>query len=450
MAVAASWRPCRSSADVLEILERTYRLYRHVATEGSLRALDILGEYIDLKIVRIPTGTECFTWKIPPAWRLLTCTVRQGDRQFLCHADHPLAVQPYSVSFSGEIDREELLQHLIWSEKRPDAYAYKSQLAYQVDTRQDWLLSMPWSKVRDLPEGRYQVELKTEFHDGTMPVGEAFLPGDSPTTIMLVAHLCHPGIADDGLSGIATGIRILQALAAKPRRRYSYLLLMPVETIGSIGWLWARRRLLPNLATGIVLESLGNSQPLAWKRSYPADTLLDRVAAHVARRHGVQDERGFRDKVGNDELVFGDPDFAVPMISLQRWPYAEYHTSDDSPAALRPEHLDQSFQVAMDIIDILEADSIPKRRFVGPVHLSRHGLYVDPKVNRELYVQVWTLMQNLGTGLSVFEMAEATGLDFRDVQSYLDQWRAKGLIDDQPCSPRQCFPPPSRPWLDGG
>ena len=41
------------------------------------------------------------------------------------------------------------------------------------------------------------------------------------------------------------------------------------------------------------------------------------------------DLRSFRDGYGNDELVFADPDFDIPMIALQHYPFDEYHTSKD-------------------------------------------------------------------------------------------------------------------------
>ncbi len=324
-------KPCDCGEDVLAVLERTYLLDRHAATADSWKALEILGEYLDLEIHSFPSGTECFTWRVPPGWAVDRAEIRLGDRVLLRHADHPLTVQPYSDSFSGRVGRDELLKHLVWSEARPDAYAYRAQLAYQTDLRRDWQMSLPWAVVRDLPEGDYEIDLRTRFFDGAMPVGEAVLEGDSPHSILIVAHICHPGIADDGLSGAVTGIRLMRWLSALPRRRYTYRLLLPVETIGSIAWLWKRSDLLPHLAAGMVLESLGNAAPFAWKRSYPGDTPIDRIARHVARRFGDIEERDFRDKVGNDELVFGDPDFAVPMVGLQRWPYP-----DTTPATTLP------------------------------------------------------------------------------------------------------------------
>jgi aminopeptidase-like protein len=96
-----------------------------------------------------------------------------------------------------------------------------------------------------------------------MPVGEAVLEGDSPHSILIIAHICHPGIADDGLSGAVTGIRLMRWLSALPRRRYTYRLLLPVETIGSIAWLWKRRDLLPHLAAGMVYSYIFSGTSLS-------------------------------------------------------------------------------------------------------------------------------------------------------------------------------------------
>ncbi len=93
---------------------------------------------------------------------------------------------------------------------------------------------------------------------------------------------------------------------------------------------------------------------------------------------------------------------------------------------------------------------MPERRFVGPLHLSRHDLYVDARQDFALYSRIWRIMQMMDGKTPLFDIAEATGLDFAALQAYLDRWRDKGLIRNRDRDPRAVFPRGAPEWtIDG-
>ena len=127
-----------------------------------------------------------------------------------------------------------------------------------------------------------------------------------------------------------------------------------------------------------------------------------------------------------------DPDIAVPMVGIQHYPFPEYHTSRDDIRTVVPSRLDEAHQAAMAIVDIIESDYVPQRNFFGPLYLSRFGLYVDTHQDYDLHRKVWEVMQRLGIGQSVLNIAEEVGLPFWKVHNYLAQWEAQGLITRKP------------------
>ena len=56
----------------------------------------------------------------------------------------------------------------------------------------------------------------------------------------------------------------------------------------------------------------------------------------------------------DDERVYGWPSIGIPGVKLQRFPFAEYHTSADTPAIVSPAHLESALQVAETFTAILD------------------------------------------------------------------------------------------------
>jgi aminopeptidase-like protein len=423
--------PITNSSQQLDLVRRLTPLRRTVVCDDFDASLAILGEHMPLEIVAIPSGTDCWTWRVPQKWTLGRAQVfHESGTLVLDGCEHPLAVAPYSQPFDGEVNREELIRHLRWSEKWPDSFVYEYRYTFNFRLS-DWCLSMPHERVKGLPEGRYRVNIEATRSDGSLKIGQCLLPGRLPETVVIVSHLCHPGQANDGVSGIAGLARLWAELAARSDRQFSYLFLAPPETLGSVAWLWARQDMIPRLSAGIDLEMLGVDNQLVLKLSHKGDHCIDRVARHALAEAGVR-VVGFREAYGNDEMVFADPDFDVPIVAVQHYPFPEYHTSRDDPSSVHPARLDEAHRAAMAIIDILENDYVPQRRFQGPLYLSRFGLYVDTHEDRALHRQVWNIMQRLGTGRSVFQIAEEVGLPFWHLHSYLKRWEDLGLLARAP------------------
>jgi len=122
------------------------------------------------------------------------------------------------------------------------------------------------------------------------------------------------------------------------------------------------------------------------------------------------------------------PGVNVPTISINRWPYDEYHTTDDNLDIIHDEMLSDAADVAERIVRIYASNYIPKRTFRGPVFLSGNGLWVDWQENFALNRAIEKIMMRFEGEHSVFDIADQVGLDYWMVREYVEKFRVKGFV----------------------
>jgi aminopeptidase-like protein len=263
---------------------------------------------------------------------------------------------------------------------------------------------------------------------------------------ILNAHNCHPSLCNDDLSGIAVGIEVIRRLPADHRHHYD-LVVMP-EHFGTIFPLSDPNFSLRHASGGIFIEALGTDGALALQRSFVGHSYIDRALRNVlaSDAYGAWRETPFRLVAGNDETCWEAPGIEVPFASLTRYPFKEYHTSNDTPGLMDVNRLEQSTQAILAAIDVLERDCVMSRTCPdGLVCLSnpRYDLYQpywDPSIPERNSLQKlgpqaerWNWLMNcfpryLNGSTTCLQIAEKFSLPFKAVRDYIDAWEKKGLL----------------------
>lgn len=422
------------SIDQYQLIAEICPLRRDLVSDGFDQALSILAERFPLIIHRYATGTPCWTWRIPEKWTCDEAFVEAPDgRRVIDQAVHPLHVASYAAPIDRWVSRDELLAHLHVHPHVEDAppfvfYYYQREWAFACGRR-----------TRDeLTADRYRVVIRSRFEPGELKVAEWALPGASDESFVLAGHLCHPAQANDGLSGVVTGLAIMAELAARPRRRYTCRLLITPETIGSIAWLSHHEALIPKLAGGIFLDMTGLDQPPALQSSFHGDTDVDLCCRHVHMRSEPDAwSAPYRGVVGNDERQFNAPGVRVPMLSYSRalpWghplrPYREYHSAADDMRTVDAAALERSRDTVLAMIDAWDGNYYPRNRFKGEVFLSGYDLAVDRNREPDLHRNMLKIMDYIDGTYSVVEIAERLNLPCRDVRRFIEKLREVGLVD---------------------
>ena len=202
------------------------------------------------------------------------------------------------------------------------------------------------------------------------------------------------------------------------------------ETIGSIAYLSQNENLIPKLKAGIFLEMLGNDNEFALQFSRQSNTILDKIARNILKSKYPNFSQGeFREVIANDEMVFNGPGLDIPMISLSRWPYPEYHTSDDNLSIISSEKLEASKNIILEIIETLEQNYCPKRKFVGPPFLSGYGLWVDWQDDLAQNLLLEKIFMEFEGDKSIIDISEQFDLPFKKVYDYVNKFVDVGLVE---------------------
>lgn len=420
------------------ILAEFFPLHRTLASDDQDRTLQIVGAYLpDSAGYSVETYAPLkpvWTWKVPERYVVHEAYLEiEGGERIVDFKDNPLHIVSYSLPVDQTVAFEELQPHLFFNEKRPHAVPWVFKY-YE----RDWGFCLPKNVFDRLPrDKKYHAVIRSEFitdpaqgfRVATALVHPEGGPNLAAGEMIIQAHTCHPMQANDDGAGVVTAIELARRLAERPlpAGSMSVRFWFGPETIGTIAYLAHNESLIPNLRGGIFLEMTGNRSKVAYHHSRQHTHLLDRITDYVLR-DTEHEAREFAAAPANDERVINGPGVNVPCISLNRWPYDEYHTTDDNLEIIHEDMLVAAAEAAEQIVRIYASNYIPKRTFRGPVFLSGHGLWVDWRDNWALNRAIEKIMMRFEGGHSVFDIAEQAGLDYWVVREYVEKFRAKGFV----------------------
>ena len=443
---------------MLNLIDELWFLKRDIISDDFDRALARLAQEVPMKIHEYPTGERCWTWIVPEKW---TCTEAFIERvgtdpslpaqRVLDYGDHPLHVISYSLPFEGIVSREELLRHVHVHPRLPEAIPYVFKY-YE----RDWGFCLPQTLRDRLTDDAYRVVIRAAFEPGRLKVGEILLPGESDETFVLAAHLCHPAMVNDDLTGVVVALETARRLLKGPQSlgvetlHYTYRFLILPETIGSVAYLSHHEDLIPKMSAGLFLEMLGNASAHALQGSFMPHSQADRCLNSAFQ--GL-DPVGYcapyRTVINNDERQFNAPGVRVPMLSLSRVeppdsptrPYREYHSSLDTPAIISEERLENSVKTVLGLIQAWERNQFVVNQFKGEVFCSGYGIWIDYRSNPEGHRRLFEIMERCDGEHTIADIAVELGISFQSAWEVIALLKEKELVRfsraPQPTTPRR-------------
>jgi aminopeptidase-like protein len=434
---------------MMELVEELWFLKRDIVSDGYDQALFGLADEIPMVIHEYPTGTPAWTWTVPEKWTCHEAYLETLDgRRLLDYDDHPLHVVSYSLPFEGRVSREELLAHLHVHPHLPDAVPFVFKY-YQ----RDWGLCAAQELRDSLTDDEYNVVIRTSFDDGALTVGEVVIPGEKEDCFVLAAHLCHPAMVNDDLTGVVVGLDVARALLDGPKPYYTYRFLVFPETIGSVAFLSHNEALIPKMVGGLFLEMLGNDAPLTLQSSFQPESQADKTLASAFRGLFPEGYVGpYRSIIDNDERQFNAPGVRVPMLSLSRVenpaspdsrfkPYPQYHSSADTPEIVSQGRLEAARDTVLALIDAFEHNQYVVNQFKGEVFASGHGIWVDYAKNPLGHRRLFEIMERCDGERTVADIALDLDVPFQAVLETVGKFVERGLVSysrsPQPTAPQR-------------
>ena len=438
-----------NATTIKDLVSEIYPLHRALVSDGIDQAFSIirnhLQAYTPCTLETYPPTKQVWTWRIPERFIVNNAFIEMENGTKICdYAENPLHLVSYSTPIDKRMKWEELASHLHYSEKRPHAIPWEFKY-YE----RGWGFCLSKDEYDKMPrDQQYRAVIDTEYdvsaEDGLRTLSAEIDPIGGPDkrmgSILVCTHVCHPNLANDDASGVAVALEIARRFHEKPlpRGSMSIRFLFCPETIGSIAYFSQHEELIPAIKGGVFIEMAGNQNRLALQRSRQDNHLIDRMARNVI--HQIDKnyyEDSFRDVIGNDEMVINGPGVDIPCISVSRWPYPEYHTTDDNLDIINEDMLRETADAVELILRMFATNYVPKRKFKGPVFLSGYGLWVDWRVNKPLNLALEKIFLRFEGRHSIFDIAEELGLDYWDVYNYVEKFRQKNLIEALPVS--SCF-----------
>ncbi len=423
---------------MMEILRDLTPLPRAVCSRGYDQAVSYLCNELPFRVISVPESHQHNGWVIPPSWDVEEAKIERDGQIIYDGTAHPLGVIALSKSFSGRVDLEELRRHLHYDHRYEDSIPFHYRQQFRSWER-DWGFCVPKRVFDRLTPGNYDVLIRTREASGALKILEYKHTGTLATTIVLGGNLDHAGVANDGLAGCVVGLEVLRRLKGR-KTKFTYSLVLSPGIIGSEFYLnhlseQERREILE----GIFLEMLGSTTPLALQE--PRRAMVSTVHALKASldASGLPYRTGpFQSIIINDEYIWEN--YGIPMISLSRFPYPEYHSSFDTAERISEVSLHEAVGVLMDTIDRLESTPLLIKKFQGNMCLSHpdYDLYVDSgqvalgDSSSETLQRMRRLMDFVPAQdrpISVKAIADQMGLPESDTLAYLQRWADKGLID---------------------
>jgi len=264
---------------MIDIINDIWFKRRDIISDGYDESLNYIAKKIPMDVHKIPTGTKCWTWTIPPKWSVREAFIEDLEgRKIIDIKDHPLHVMSYSEPIDKIVTRDELIKHLHTKPESPDGIPYEYSFYERT-----WGFCLEHRRLNDIKEEKYRVLIDSQYDEGTLKVGDITVNGESEEIIVIAAHLCHPCMVNDGLSGVAALVEIAKEMK-KRKNHYTYKFLIVPETIGSIAYLSQNEDMIPKMKYGVFLEMFGNDNDHALQLSKKGNTRVDEIAKFIMKK----------------------------------------------------------------------------------------------------------------------------------------------------------------------
>jgi aminopeptidase-like protein len=417
--------------DMHQLVRDLYPICRSITGDGLRETLRRIGEHIPLSLHEVASGTPVFDWTVPKEWNIRDAYVKDSSgKRVIDFKRSNLHVVNYSVPVKKTMSLEELKPHLHTLPGHPDWIPYRS--SYYKET---WGFCLSQSDFAKLAAGEYEVCINSSLEDGHLTYGECYLPGETSDEVLFSSHVCHPSLCNDNLSGISLAVFLAQYLQSRPHR-YSYRFLFAPTTIGTITWLAKNETQTGKIKHGLVLACVGDPGKMTYKKSRRGNAEVDRAVSQVLKHGGGDYEINDFSPWGYDERQFCSPGFNLPLGCLMRTPngrFPEYHTSADNLDFVRPEHLEDSYQKCLSILDILENNRfyVNQNPKCEP-RLGKRGLYggLGSKSQLENFELALLWVLNFSDGdHDLLAIADKSSLEFSIVREAADALRRHHLLE---------------------
>ncbi|MCE4614935.1 MAG: DUF4910 domain-containing protein [Desulfurococcales archaeon] len=377
--------------------------HRIPGSQGYLEASDFVRDYIlqlnlDVEMIYLK-DTSYF--KKPPSWTVKSAWMKWNASKW-SYNDIPTLVAAYSESTGGEIlegpivfeekkrcggENAILVTHkhpLILYKRCGDQLNNLSGIIYYVNDKARTGSGFPYIRIPPILVNQLSVPVITSSRILTerlikkepgielfidlkndeykIPVIKTLIPGKTESSILLIAHLCHPKPgANDNASGAATLLWLAQKFSEKMKETWqpfhNIVLVWTPEYLGTIYALETGFIPSEKFVFALNLDMVGgdprlNGGSLNLVESSPSSPGIEEAVVSYFLEKEANSNKSwggstdlpyvpFKPRVlfefGSDHDVLAS--YGIPAIMINQWPDKYYHTNEDAPEKISPQIL---------------------------------------------------------------------------------------------------------------
>ena len=173
----------------------------------------------------------------------------------------------------------------------------------------------------------------------------------------------------------------------KKKNKYSYIIILIPETIGSICYLRKNlNKLKKNVFAGYNITCVGDENRISYLPSRNGNTLSDKAALNILKYSVNTFEKYTWLDRGSDERQYCWPGIDLPICSIMKSKYTEYpeyHTSLDNMSFISAIGLFESFLIYLEMLKNIEENDKFLSTSIGEPKLDKRGLRSTVSKKRE-------------------------------------------------------------------
>ena len=368
------------------LLKAIWPLHRTLVSDDMDKTVGMVADFAQtldvpkdqILVHEFPSGTEVSTWIVPKKYTLHDYRLEEegAARPIIDTSSPVMSIPEYSLPVDATMDFEELQPHLFYSERQPDAIPFVFKFMY----RPNYGFCLPHNNFKQMSaSSRYRAFIDAELTDDTLKCLEIIIPGQTEDSILVMSNLCHPCQVNDSITGVINSLMLIKHFLKNPPKHTIRFGFWP-ETIGAQAYFskyYDKKHIFKH---AIFTEMLGTSGDHALQLSRQETSSVD-CAARFTLEQVAQlpySTGRYTTLLRNDERISNGINLDIPTISLSRWPYPEYHTSNDNPDIIDMKRIQESSEVTRSIIETLDSNVyLEPREIFGQPFLTRYGLFHD-------------------------------------------------------------------------
>lgn len=364
--------------EIDKYLKRLFPITRSITGEGNRETLRILQEIIPLQIIEYPTGMQVYDWIIPNEWNIKDAWIKNSKgEKIIDFQKSNLHVVSYSKHIHKKISHDELKEHLHYLQELPDAIPYRTTYY-----NENWGFCLSYNDYEKYfhKDEEYEIFIDSKLHSGALSIGELLIEGKSSKEYLLSCYICHPSMANDSLSGVLTTTFIAKELLSKQAElEHSYRIIFVPETIGAIAYCANNEKAMKGIKNGLVLTTCGGLGQYGYKQSWQKENFINEMIEDVFEENNIDFITYPFDIHGSDERQYSSQGFKINCATISKDRYYEYdyyHTSLDNLDFVKAENLNQTLDLYLQLLNIMDKNLIYKNLYPNcEVMLSKHDLY---------------------------------------------------------------------------